>query len=322
MDAVRIRESLQGNEEPRGRGGVLTDTSVAELMEVPLMSHVRRLPFVLLVGLVGVLSLAVLATFDARAGSFEQREVARIRRHLSGAEELMARRDVSTLTPEQRSSREARIADLEAYRLRGVFPHNHQHPDDLTPVFVDEHGTRCAMAYLIERSGADSLVRRIATTENLARIRELANDRELVAWLERNGISLDEAAQIQPEYGWGESESESDRETLAAIGLGAGGLGVGLNLGRSDSPSGRSLRGLTGIGCGLFSFAAGATQVNGTESTVVGLNIVVGIASFFLGTRQLVGKPPEKVMASSVTVTPASWRDRDGVQRYAMVARF
>lgn len=97
------------------------------------------------------------------------REVARIRRHLVGAEMLIRSRDLSALTAAQRGARERRVAELRSYRQRGVFPHNHGLRDRRTPVFVDEHGTRCAMAYLIDQTGERALVSRIAKTRNLAR---------------------------------------------------------------------------------------------------------------------------------------------------------
>lgn len=56
------------------------------------------------------------------------------------------------------------------------------------------------MAYLIEQSGHGGLVARIATTHNTARIGDLKDDAELVAWLHRNGLTVAEAARIQPAY--------------------------------------------------------------------------------------------------------------------------
>src|SRR5919198_3666141 len=94
-------------------------------------------------------------------------EIARVRHHLETAEALLLERDVSPLTPARRDARDRCIAELRAYRRRGAFPHNHRLRDRRTPVFVDEHGTRCAMAFLIEQSGDKALVSRIARTRNL-----------------------------------------------------------------------------------------------------------------------------------------------------------
>ncbi|HEY3497650.1 MAG TPA: hypothetical protein VGK73_23290 [Polyangiaceae bacterium] len=91
------------------------------------------------------------------------------------------------------------LTELARYRRRGRFPVN---PDfeEPTPYFVDAQGTRCAMAHLLELGGEAALVRRIATTRNNARVRELADERRLLAWLDAAGISVAEAALIQPTY--------------------------------------------------------------------------------------------------------------------------
>jgi hypothetical protein len=56
------------------------------------------------------------------------------------------------------------------------------------------------MAYLLERSGRRDLVDRIAMTRNNAFIAELANDPALRVWLDSVGVSVTEAARIQPTY--------------------------------------------------------------------------------------------------------------------------
>lgn len=56
------------------------------------------------------------------------------------------------------------------------------------------------MGHLIESSGGGDLVQRISLEQNYARVRELAELPELVSWLEASGLTLDEAATIQPAY--------------------------------------------------------------------------------------------------------------------------
>jgi MYXO-CTERM domain-containing protein len=68
------------------------------------------------------------------------------------------------------------------------------------PYFVDAFGTRCAMAHLIESTGAAALVARVAAARNNALVPELAGDPELVAWLDQAGLTAAEAARIQPSY--------------------------------------------------------------------------------------------------------------------------
>ncbi len=88
---------------------------------------------------------------------------------------------------------------LGDYRAAGRFPKNHEWPWEM-PAFVDAGGTRCAMAHLMELGGAAPLVAEIAATRNNAFVRELADDPRVVQWLVAAGLSLDEAAAIQPSY--------------------------------------------------------------------------------------------------------------------------
>ena len=132
----------------------------------------------------------------------ERAEVARVRQHISGAETIMARRDVFLLSSAQRVARARNLRLLRAYRAAGLFPRNEHFPGRRVPVFRDDHGTLCAMAYLIAKSGRTDLVNRVAQTHNYARIPELAQDPALVAWLRDAGMSASEAARVQPSYSY------------------------------------------------------------------------------------------------------------------------
>ena len=123
----------------------------------------------------------------------------RVQRHLIGAER-MARGSRVRLDPLTAVNRALLLDELRRYRRAGRFPLNHAFRGRLVPEFIDAHGTRCAMAHLMEISGQGDLVRHIARTENNARVRELARLPELRAWLAAAGLSLEEAALIQPQY--------------------------------------------------------------------------------------------------------------------------
>lgn len=139
-----------------------------------------------------------------RSDDFDARERARLVAHFDSVLIELRQRDVSRLSGSQLAARRRHIQRLAEYRDAGVFPHNHV-TSAMTPVFVDEHGTQCAMGYLIARDGRADVVDRVRSTRNLARIHDLADDSALVSWLERNGLTLDEAARVQPQYGgdWG-----------------------------------------------------------------------------------------------------------------------
>jgi hypothetical protein len=123
----------------------------------------------------------------------------RIRDHLLRVENELRAADVRRLDQGQRTARARNIDRLHAYGEANTFPRN-ENALGPTPIFVDEHGTRCAMADLVERAGGDELVHRVAAARNTAYVSELAEDPALVAWLDRNGLTAREAARIQPTY--------------------------------------------------------------------------------------------------------------------------
>jgi MYXO-CTERM domain-containing protein len=91
------------------------------------------------------------------------------------------------------------LAELGRYRRWGQFPCNPLF-QELTPFFIDAQGTRCAVAHLLELGGEGELVQRIARERNNARVAELGDEPRLRAWLDAAGLTLDEAALIQPSY--------------------------------------------------------------------------------------------------------------------------
>ena len=127
-------------------------------------------------------------------------EVVRLRAHFDSVDAELRARDVSTLDARQRASRARLIAWLRDYRDAGSFPENDRFATP-EPFFRDHRGVLCAMAYLIERSGRGDIVDDVARTRNNAYIRELTDDPRLVAWLGSAGLSVAEAARIQPQYG-------------------------------------------------------------------------------------------------------------------------
>jgi hypothetical protein len=184
-----------------------------------------------------------------------ERERGRIAAHLARIEAKLRAADVGALSPGQKSARARHLDVLREYRIRRVFPHNHVLHDQRTPVFVDEHGTQCAVGYLIAESGREDLTQRIASTRNRATVAELADDPELRRWLDAAGLSPVEAGMIQPSYGGSGYLSDSTDEsnayaTWTIIATGVNGGMVGWNLLASRSDSGR-LPGVLGVTSGL-----------------------------------------------------------------------
>jgi hypothetical protein len=125
-------------------------------------------------------------------------EQARVAQHILRAEAYAGRRRVR-LWPLQRLARKLLLRELAAYRENGRFPKNREFVEP-TPYFVDAEGTRCAVAHLLDASGESDLVQLIAQRRNHARVAELADEARLIAWLDVAGLSLEEAALIQPSY--------------------------------------------------------------------------------------------------------------------------
>ncbi len=126
-------------------------------------------------------------------------EVERVATHIARAEQLANTRDVSRLTHVQRLVRQLLLRLLADYRAAGRFPINRDFATR-TPYFIDASGTRCAMAHLLELGGEQELVAKIARERNNAYVRELADEPRLLAWLEAAGLTVEEAAAIQPSY--------------------------------------------------------------------------------------------------------------------------
>jgi len=253
-------------------------------------------------------------------------ETQRIQAHLERVEDEIRARDVAHLSAAQRAARTQHLDDLRAYRLSGRFPHNHESAER-TPVFIDRHGTRCAMAHLIERSGGGDLVRRVAASQNLARIHHLADDPELLAWLDREGITLAEAARIQPEYGGGGIEVVSgNSEALYAAGTMVASIFsiAGIAMAEKEHPATSTWNKRDG---GRFALAAGIVSLGlGVPGLVAveddyrpwgALNVMLGAFATMVGVttlRDIDDSPTPSVVTNTnrVTFAAAPYVERAG----------
>lgn len=245
------------------------------------------------IGCVSALSVTARSDSTGRfAEPYNAAEVVRIRAHLQRVENELRAADVSHLSPRQQSNRARHIAELARYRGRGVFPHNHVVSDRRVPVFIDEHGTHCAVGHLIAKSGHAQLSRRIAGERNLARVRELSDEPELVAWLDEAGLSLAEAARIQPYYGPTIDETRYPLLTGAAAGLVTGVTVLNLMVDREGGawwlPA--ALAFTSGAAAGTVALAAHrADRPNDDISQrLIRTNIAFGVLGGLVGTRTLI----------------------------------
>lgn len=164
--------------------------------------------------------LALLALVTVTTGSIPagarvdaQRHVVR---HLDGALQLLSARDLSSLSERQRANRARAIETLIRYRDAGAFPRNHDFADAHVPYFVDQRsGAVCAVGHLMVTTGHAALVERISTADNHVRVADLATNPEVAAWLDEHGLTLEEAARIQPAYGWEPTPEPAPRPMLS-----------------------------------------------------------------------------------------------------------
>jgi len=159
-----------------------------------MRAHVRLL---LLAGSVIPFTLTPKALADRRSA-----DRARVRAHFDSVLVELRSLDASEVSSSQLQRRGELVRALAAYRERGEFPHNYDFPGRLVPAFVDRKtGVRCAVAHLLESTGRVDIVSRVAATNNNVHVADLAGDTAFTAWLSQSGLTLAEAARIQPSYG-------------------------------------------------------------------------------------------------------------------------
>lgn len=229
-----------------------------------------------------------------REAALEQQrmhEVVRVQEHLAGAERVLSNASQALLSQEQQSARSRNVALLQEYREQGRFPRNIDYPHERRPYFVDDRGVPCAMAYLIASSGRSDLVERIRTSNNNAYVRELAAIPELVEWLDSSGLSLAEAARIQPEY-----YPELDPEYITteyALASASTSLLSGASIAWNASAANLSVpprwRGALGAAVGALSIGLGATEFDsdGGAQTLGIWNAAVGAVAVAAGAYNL-----------------------------------
>jgi hypothetical protein len=177
------------------------------------------------VGLIGALLPLSLHAPEPVTPSREVARIQRIQRHFDGALDMLAARDLSTLNADQRANRAHLVRVLAEYRDAGAYPRNYDFPEAPTPYFVDRKtGILCAVANLMASTGHRDLVDRVAAADNNVWVAELADNSEFRAWLDEQGLTLNEAARIQVPYmddGGGLTGGPGGQASLAVASLGA-----------------------------------------------------------------------------------------------------
>jgi hypothetical protein len=226
-------------------------------------------------------------SFDDPQGRHRQLEVARLRAHFDSVDAELRQAATRDLSPAQRAARATLIGWLREYREAGSFPLNDRFPDRAMPFFRDSRGVLCAMAYLIDRSGRHELVNTVAATRNNAFIPELAGDPELRTWLEGAGLSVAEAARIQPSYEPAPEEEPGVGTGYAITSILVGGSSLA-TLGLNALDPTRAT-GWAGVIAGTASLIAGAVKLDETGPTddVAAADMIAGGSALVFGVYRL-----------------------------------
>jgi hypothetical protein len=248
-------------------------------------------------------------------------EAERLTAHFDSVDVELRAPAAAGLTPAQQASRGTLIGWLREYRDAGRFPRNDRYPDRAMPFFRDSDGVLCAMAYLIDRSGRGDLVDRIAATRNNAFIPELARDAELSGWLDSVGLTLAEAARVQPTYGNPRPQPEtgglSTGYAFTSMLVSVGSLAtVGVN---AIAPSRTAT--WAGLIAGSAAVVAGAARADrpGATGSVAATNLIAGAGAVAFGVYRLTSAP--RGLESRVSLNPLVMPDDEGVTRYGLEVR-
>jgi hypothetical protein len=249
---------------------------------------------------------------------FRRGEVIRLRAHFDSVDSELRAADVSHLSAAQKAMRGKLISWLRDYRNAGRFPENDRFANAMVPFFRDYHGTLCAMAYLVDRSGRADIVNKIAATRNNAYIHELVDDPELVAWLNASGLTVDEAARIQPTYGGGGGvivvNANADRVSrpyaILSMGLGSVSMAAtGLNLFAPSRASGG-----VGLLSGAATLVAGLDRLHdsGGNKRMAQADLTVGSIAVASALYSLMVKmkPMRRTAAAQTPAREAAWSPR------------
>ncbi|HEU4719081.1 MAG TPA: hypothetical protein VFU15_14655 [Bacteroidia bacterium] len=121
-----------------------------------------------------------------------------VQAHLGAVLNILRAEPVDHLSDAQKISRAHLLDLLDGYRAAGKFPVNYYKPYRV-PVFIDDNGTHCAVSYLMQQTGNETMAERIAQTDNFAWVKDI-RDPGVPSWQEASGLSVDDLKLIQGAY--------------------------------------------------------------------------------------------------------------------------
>ena len=225
---------------------------------------------------------------------------ARITIHLAYVKQMLEASEPQGLTESQLEKRKQVLGYLSDYIVHGRYPKNTE-KSYATPRFIDHEGTICAVGYMVEQTWGRAAAEAINTDHEYGYVLAM-NDQRVEEWVNEHGLSLTEAAMIQPLYaGFRKIDHDATKAgkaaTFAAIGINSGlavasvlrfarrsnkpktTAWIGLGLGATQLAAGLSARrddGEVMFGSGQFSRSATWHTYDGTNR-YARANIISGV---------------------------------------------
>lgn len=131
----------------------------------------------------------------------EKIEQKRVQNHLRFVEETLRSKDTTYLSKPLQKKRHELLQHLHEYWTQGKFPQNTRHVSSRESYFVDDANTPCAMGYLMLCDGQKELVEKVRNTNNHVHLSDLTHG-EVLDWIKQSGFTQEEAALVQPTYGY------------------------------------------------------------------------------------------------------------------------
>lgn len=249
----------------------------------------------------------------------ETNENLRIKTHLAYVENLLRKKDVSTLTKEQSKNRQKMLRLLNEYRNAAVFPKNVDFIDKRMPCFIDQDGRICAVGYLIEQTAGRKVAEEINDKykyENLLAMR----GGTIENWIESSGLTKEECAMIQPTYDYNPQPTR-DRESCIQLYEGASSVISVLNLSLSTINAIQIAKGANSKFAPAMGIITGAGQIafgtvgNDQQRNYSKLNFGVGAGTMILSAWNLLThkKPKEKSLVWNIYNAPVGNQDVIGL---------
>jgi hypothetical protein len=287
---------------------------------------------VFIVSLGAAVTLSLSARRPAAAPDFETRERARIQAHFDSVLGELRAVDLRALDAGRREKRSELVTVLEAYRNRGVFPHNYDVPERPTPTFIDpKTNVRCAVAHLVDYTGRGDIVTRVAAANNHVYVMELGADTAFAGWLDHHGITLAEAARIQMPYMVDDSPRPlsltSGPIDAMAVMLTGGSVAVGAANLLANSTGKHRVLSVAGVGIGAVTAVAGVASLReASDARVIGpMAITVGAMTALLSASRMTRHGEETKNAnaagSRLQLTPSVDFAREAPARVGLQGR-